>query len=424
MKDSVTKSREDEKQSISNDSVNKQPENIGTNFEDNSPEALQMREFQSKVDGTEEMEELSSYQDKISEQSAEDSEPPKPNNTGIPDKMKASIEQLSGYSLDDVKVHYNSEKPAELQAHAYTEGTNIYVGPGQEEYLAHEVWHVVQQKEGRVKPTIQLEGGVPVNDDVSLEKEADVMGEKVVELKSENENSTVELSQKNVSGNTIQRKVYLKIDQDSIVYTKQDGDRPQGQGGHQGDHSTPYTVLQDEVANAIEMVSLSDAWINLVDTFATYTKLPGWEESTKHVKETTANYVSNLLTAKGDIDALQKAVDCMLVLRNQVGLTSFPKGGHGNGEAKWAGSLQYQERQFQLGHSPKLNQGEIIDYMWKAFEHGRLSKMKNEDKKKAFLVQHAMTISDAYPQLSKAMKVDKDVLLANYRKRDWASWKG
>ena len=34
------------------------------------------------------------------------------NNTGLPDKLKSGVENLSGYSMDDVKVHYNSDKPA------------------------------------------------------------------------------------------------------------------------------------------------------------------------------------------------------------------------------------------------------------------------------------------------------------------------
>ena len=105
------------------------------------------------------------------------------NKTGMPDNVKAGIENLSGHSLDDVKVHYNSSKPAQLHAHAYTQGTDIHVGPGQEKHLPHEAWHVVQKKQGRVRPTTQMKG-THVNDDHSLEKEADVMGAKAVQMKS------------------------------------------------------------------------------------------------------------------------------------------------------------------------------------------------------------------------------------------------
>ena len=104
----------------------------------------------------------------------------KANHTGLPDHLKSGIENLSGYSMDDVKVHYNSNKPAQLQANAYAQGTDIHLATGQEKHLPHEAWHVVQQKQGRVKPTVQFQGKIAVNDDAGLEKEADVMGAKAL----------------------------------------------------------------------------------------------------------------------------------------------------------------------------------------------------------------------------------------------------
>jgi len=106
----------------------------------------------------------------------------KKNDTGLPDKLKAGVEQLSGVALDDVKVHYNSAKPAQLQAHAYAQGSNIHIAPGQEKHLPHETWHVVQQKQGRVKPTVQLKNNVQLNNDKGLEQEADVMGNLAMQL--------------------------------------------------------------------------------------------------------------------------------------------------------------------------------------------------------------------------------------------------
>ena len=82
--------------------------------------------------------------------------------------------------MDDVNVHFNSSQPAQLTALAYTQGSDIHVAPGQERHLPHEAWHVVQQAQGRVKPTMQMKDGVPVNDDEGLEREADVMGAKAL----------------------------------------------------------------------------------------------------------------------------------------------------------------------------------------------------------------------------------------------------
>lgn len=97
------------------------------------------------------------------------------NATGMPERLKAGVESLSGLRLDGVKVHYNSPSPAQIGALAYTQGTDIHIGPGQEEHLPHEAWHVVQQAQGRVRPTLQLKGAA-INDDARLEKEADEMG--------------------------------------------------------------------------------------------------------------------------------------------------------------------------------------------------------------------------------------------------------
>lgn len=106
----------------------------------------------------------------------------KENKTGIPDGLKAGMESVSGMSLNDVSVHRNSDKPAQLQAHAYAQGTDVHLAPGQEKHLPHELGHVVQQKQGRVAPTVQLKGQVPVNDSPSLEKEADMLGAKAKSL--------------------------------------------------------------------------------------------------------------------------------------------------------------------------------------------------------------------------------------------------
>lgn len=95
----------------------------------------------------------------------------------LPSSLQSGIESLSGFHMGNVHVHYNSLKPLQLQALAYTQGTEIHVAPGQERYLPHEAWHVVQQMQGRVKPTGRI-GGEAINDNAALEREADIMGEK------------------------------------------------------------------------------------------------------------------------------------------------------------------------------------------------------------------------------------------------------
>lgn len=95
-----------------------------------------------------------------------------PASTGIPAAMKTQFEHMSGLSLNDVRIHYHSGKPAQLQALAYTQGSDVYVAPGQERHLGHELGHIIQQRLSRVPATARL-GSVPLNDDPALEAQAD-----------------------------------------------------------------------------------------------------------------------------------------------------------------------------------------------------------------------------------------------------------
>lgn len=131
----------------------------------NSLQSRQLQASQDLLDGSPQAARLNAIQMQA-----------QPNRTGLPDQLKAGIEHLSGMDMDGVRVHYNSARPAQLQAHAYAQGNDIHLGPGQEKHLPHEAWHVVQQKQGRVRATMQMLAGEAINDDAGLEREADVMG--------------------------------------------------------------------------------------------------------------------------------------------------------------------------------------------------------------------------------------------------------
>ena len=105
------------------------------------------------------------------------------NQTGIPDNVKQRMENSFGTDFSSVRVHPESSQAPAVGALAYTQGTDIHFAPGQfkpdtasgQQLLGHELAHVVQQSEGRVQPTTEI-GGMPVNDSVDLEHEADVLG--------------------------------------------------------------------------------------------------------------------------------------------------------------------------------------------------------------------------------------------------------
>lgn len=94
--------------------------------------------------------------------------------TGIPTQFRMRMEHSTGLTFDDVRIHYNSERPAALQALAYTQGSQVYLGQGQEHCLPHELGHVVQQKLGVVRANASI-NGLAANTDERLEQEADSM---------------------------------------------------------------------------------------------------------------------------------------------------------------------------------------------------------------------------------------------------------
>lgn len=108
---------------------------------------------------------------------------PKSGGQPIPDQVRAKMETAFGMDFSDVRVHIGQEATS-IGAIAYTWGTNIHFAPGQynphtiqgQKLLGHELWHVVQQKSGRVSNPFG--SGVAVVQDHALEAEADRMGVK------------------------------------------------------------------------------------------------------------------------------------------------------------------------------------------------------------------------------------------------------
>lgn len=130
---------------------------------------------------------------------------------GLPPALQQNMESLSGIDLSKVQVHRNSADPAGLDALAYTQGENIHLAPGEERLLPHEAWHVVQQKQGRVKPTAQAATDITINDDPKLEAEADRMGAKANQSDhgAANKPILVKASMSSRGRQTVQRKVRI-----------------------------------------------------------------------------------------------------------------------------------------------------------------------------------------------------------------------
>lgn len=108
------------------------------------------------------------------------------NRTGLPDEVKTNMEAGFKTDFSDVRIHTNSQSALKVNARAFTQGSHIHFAPGHfdpatgqgRQIIGHELAHVIQQQQGRVRPTGAV-AGIPVNEDAALEKEADVMGTKL-----------------------------------------------------------------------------------------------------------------------------------------------------------------------------------------------------------------------------------------------------
>ncbi|MGB1206180.1 MAG: eCIS core domain-containing protein [Chitinophagales bacterium] len=140
---------------------------------------------------------------------------------GLPTEVQMKMENSLGADFSNVNIHKDSKSATDVGALAYAQGNDVHFAPGQfkpntqagQELIGHELTHVVQQREGRVKPTTQAKG-LPVNDDKSLEKEADDMGKMAAQGKFE----SALISNKTNNQNKVigQRKVAAAIQKKTV----------------------------------------------------------------------------------------------------------------------------------------------------------------------------------------------------------------
>lgn len=124
---------------------------------------------------------------------------PAKSQNGMADDLRSKMENAFQADFSNVNIHQNSQNAQNIGALAYTQGNDVHFAPGQfkpnthagQELIGHELTHVIQQRNGRVKPTTQA-GGMLVNDDKNLEGEADNMGRKAAafQLKKNDDSST------------------------------------------------------------------------------------------------------------------------------------------------------------------------------------------------------------------------------------------
>lgn len=101
----------------------------------------------------------------------------------MPADVRTKMERHFGYDFSAVRIHQDSSA-AGMGARAYAQGEDLHFAPGAyaprtlsgQQLLGHELAHVVQQAQGRVRVPAQAKGDAGINDDPALEREADRMG--------------------------------------------------------------------------------------------------------------------------------------------------------------------------------------------------------------------------------------------------------
>lgn len=123
-------------------------------FVDSRPEGIAQKKLQEIVNNSPQVKQVAQVQTMLDHYTVQQQQSiqKKENNTGLPDKLKTGMESLSGISMDDVKVHYNSDKPAQLQAHAYAQGTDIH-SEGDEHSLIQSQTSIISTQ---LMPVIQM----------------------------------------------------------------------------------------------------------------------------------------------------------------------------------------------------------------------------------------------------------------------------
>ena len=342
------------------------------------------------------------------------------NQTGLSDGLKAGVETLSGVSLDSVRVHYNSERPAELGALAYAQGTDIHVGPGQEQYLPHEAWHVVQQMQGRVQPTIQAKG-VDINDNAGLEHEADTMGARASELGRAIAAEYIAAPSAYAppaarAAPVVQRaKLNIRAKDGTISGVSNFPGRPASNlRSGQGQHLTAYVTFEQTILSNVRDLTPKQAAQRLIEVIQEFKTLPKMENVgnwNKHIHNAFDQQIDILTDSitneddKGTTNTIGLLIDNILAARNQVPDTAISEHGTvGHGEAKYAGILEELETHLRKGAwkddwDEETVAQQSLGSMWSLFDYDP-PEPDNDDKLKTIedrVLTHIMSVRRAFP---------------------------
>lgn len=286
--------------------------------------------------------------------------------------VRADMESRLGADFSDVRVHTGTaaqRSARDLGARAYTAGNHVVLGAGggDQHTLAHELVHVIQQRQGPVAGT-DTGTGLRVSDPGDrFEREAEATARRVLSGAPAREHDHPHSRAHAAGRAAVQRKVTAQIvaaegDEltvDSLV-TAGRPDSPHS-GGTEGDHTTAYIVLTQAVRRVIKGRTAADAAAGVWGLYEEAKTLPGealrgnLDAGRKHAKllndaEAELARLHELPEGRQwDMPRLQQLISEYLQYRGTLPLSTLnikvtgKQHGKGTGESKHVGPLNRYE---------------------------------------------------------------------------------
>lgn len=135
----------------------------------------------------------------------------------LPNDVRQKMESVFNIDFSGVKIHTGGYQAESIGALAFTTGNDIYFAQGQynphsqygQRILGHELTHVVQQRNGRVKNPFG--NGIAVVNDHGMEAEAERMGIKAVSTGNNRLIQNKILPHKNINDKTLKDALQMYI---------------------------------------------------------------------------------------------------------------------------------------------------------------------------------------------------------------------
>jgi Domain of unknown function (DUF4157) len=380
----------------------------------------------------------------------------------LPDAVRGQMEAALGADFSGVRVHVGPQAER-IGAIAFTTGSDIYFAPGRfqpetaagRQLLGHELAHVLQQRQGRVRNP--LGASLAVVQDRALEAEADRLGARVASrpmLQAKTEHGarqpvapvrisapisagpgsvrtmatigvqgsgrpsrTVTPNGTPVHRPMIQGLIKVRSGPAGQLAATGTGKRPQGNlRGKTGDHITAYVTMEHQLINAIYGFDIATAWQNLMLTLDEIEAMPGYAASAykKQFAAQSTRLRNFHPTTLWDVEA---GANHILEIRNMLKYSAYKgkKSTGGQNEALTSG-LQTIEFKLRRGESPTQTKAHIIKVMMgQAFDRARFGKGVPKADRGNILTQHIRSMLDTYWRIRDYYRISYGDLNRYYR---------